>query len=183
VKPQPKYDFPINVWPEAAEYVGAVREQYADIYSVTLNHAVSIQFVPSFQRMPWPPELPVDFDTVTSLDEARRGIISLSTYSVTPDDGRRGTDEVFEGTDQQRHVVFYASNNDYASLALELSQLSDRFAGIHDALPISQLNRSRLACFILDRFLGSSYVAASDLRMLERGDQQEGLASKRDRQE
>jgi hypothetical protein len=176
MKPQPKYDFPINVWPEAAEHAGPVREQYADIFSVTLNHAVSIEFVPSFQRSPWPPQLPVDFDTVTSVDEARRGIVGLSTYSVTPDETRTGTDEVFEGVDQQRHVVFYASQDDYARLALELSQLSDQFAGVRDAVPVSELNRSALACFLLDRFLGSSHVEENDLRMLGRGEQQADAA-------
>src|ERR1041385_6246726 len=96
MKPQPKFDFPINVWPEAAEYAGPVRELYAGIYSMTLNHSVSIEFVPGFQRSPWPPELPMDFDAVTTLDEARRGIVSLCTYSVTPDDTRAGTNEVFK---------------------------------------------------------------------------------------
>lgn len=167
MKPTPRHDFPVNVWPESHDHPSPVNELYRDVYTATLDHIVHIQFVPAFQRTPWPPELPNDVDEVTSKDEARRTIIALASYSVTPDARRAGEFETLE-TDEFQGVIFYVSVDEFERVATELRALADRFGGVHDSIPISELGGSAFEKLLLERIIPSGQLSSRDLAMLGR---------------
>lgn len=185
MKPSPRHDFVVNVWPESREYTDQVSKLYAGIYSVSLNHSFSIEFVPAFERFPWPPGLPGDVEDVKSCDEARRTMVVLSRYVVTPDDTRKATIETMPDTGSDllgrgipsediqttrdtEHSVFYVSAAEFDELAQELGELQDRTPGIHDSLPISQLKGTALARFLHERILPSGRLLRRELHMLDR---------------
>lgn len=96
MKPTPNYDFPVSVWREGADYPSSPAEAFLGIYSVTLNHAISIAFIPAVdRRSPWPPVVPPEADHLATSDDARRMTLGLSPLVVTPDDARARTVETF----------------------------------------------------------------------------------------
>jgi hypothetical protein len=167
VKPTPRHDFPVNVWADSNEHPSPINELYRDVYTATLNHTVSIEFVPAFQRAPWPPELPNDVDEVASKDEARRTAVALAHYAVTPDAQRAGEFEAFDRAGSQS-VIFYVSLEEFERLTNELRSLSDRFEGVHDSIPISELGVSALQTLVLERIIPSGQLSPRDLAMLGR---------------
>lgn len=170
MKPTPRHDFPVNVWAESNEHPSPIDELYRDVYTATLNHVVSIEFVPAFQRAPWPPELPNDVDEVASKDAARRTAVALARYAVTPDAHRAGEFEAFD-RDGSKTVIFYVSSDEFERLGNELRLLSDRFTGVHDSLPISELGVSAFQKLVLERIIPSGQLSPPDLAMLGRASQ------------
>jgi hypothetical protein len=168
MKPRPQYDFSVEVWPDSADYPSSAGAWYADIYSVTLNRSISIAFVPEFERFPWPPGLPADVDDVRSCDEARRTTVALSRYVVTPDDARRASVETIPDEEDTTRSMFYVGTTEFDELVRELEALAATMKGIHDSIPISQLNGTALARMLLDRILPSGQLTERELYMLGR---------------
>jgi hypothetical protein len=167
MKPTPKYDFSVGVSPETREHPSPANELYRDIYSVLLNHTVSIEFVPAFTRAPWPPTLPDDVDAIASSEEARRVTVALATYAVTADDARALTIELIDA--DGKHVVFYVCLADFDELTIELQRVVDKLGGVHDAIAISQLAAPALTKLLLERILRSGRLTQYELYMLGRG--------------
>jgi hypothetical protein len=168
MKPTPKFDFPVGVWPETREHLSPASELYRGIYSVLLNHTVSIEFVPAFTRAPWPPTLPEDIDAIASSHEARRTTVALARYAVTADDARASTIEVIDG--DGKHVVFYVCLADFDDLTIELQRVADELSGVHGAIAVSQLAAPALTKLLLDRILRSGHLTQYELYMLGRAD-------------
>lgn len=61
--------------------------------------------------------------------------LALSPLVVTPDDVRARTTETFLVDSDAVHAIFYVHSHEFATLSQELESLSDRLAGIHDAVP------------------------------------------------
>lgn len=177
MKPSPEYDFPVSVWKESKEHPSPVNAMYAGIYSVRLNYSVSIEFVPAFERSPWPPGLSGDVDEVRSCDEARRMIVACSSYVVTPDDARSGSIEtfpdpgadMFPDTEGRPISMFYLRVAEFDELTREIEGLCERLHGIYDSVPVSELNGTLLARTLLDRILPSGQLSERALYMLGRG--------------
>lgn len=169
MKPTPRYDFPVSVSREGSDYPSAPAEAFSGIYSVTLNHAISVAFVSTVDRRPpWPPVVPPDADNVATSDEARRMTLALSPLVVTPDDVRARTTETFLADCDALHVIFYVRSDEFAVLLQELESLSDRFASIHDTVPASQLGDSALARCLTQLIIPSGYLSVRQLHLLGR---------------
>jgi hypothetical protein len=169
MKPTPRSDFLVGVWPESADHPSPVNAMYEGIYSVTLNHSVSFMFVPPVdRRAPGTPALPADVDDVRTPDEARRTVIALSSLVVTPDDARAATIETSISGDDRRCVTFYVTLDEFHELEGELRNFSERLPGVHDAVPVSEIADTRLARFLLTRALPSDQLSARALHMLGR---------------
>jgi hypothetical protein len=169
MKPTPHHDFPVSVWQESADYPSAAAEAFSGIYSVTLNHTISVAFVPTIDRRPlWPPVVPPDADNVASSDEARRMTLALSPLVVTPDDVRAQTIETFVVNSNVVRAIFYVRNDEFAALSRELESLSDAFAGVHDAVPVSHLGDSALARCLTQLIIPSGHLSVYQLHLLGR---------------
>jgi len=168
MKPTPKYDFPVGVRRFSLDHVGDAASHYDGIFSVILNHTVSIEFVPELDRSPpWPPPIPENVDRVASPTEARRTTVSLADLVITPDPTRADSDELISHADGQC-VLFYTSPDEFRTLVRELQAIERSLSDIHDTVPISNLAGGRLAGLLLYRILGSKALSADALRMLGR---------------
>ena len=169
MKPKPRYDFPVSVWREGVDYPTAPPEVFSGIYSVTLNHMVAVAFVPAVdRRAPWPPMVPLDADNVATSAEARRMTLALSPLAVTPDDIRARSVETFLADCDAMHAIFYVNSDEFAALSRELDSLSDMFAGVHDAVLVSQLGDSALVRCLTQLVIPSGYLSARQLHLLGR---------------
>jgi hypothetical protein len=168
VKPSPRHDFPVGVSAARNEHAAEYARAFAGIYTVTLNHAISIELVPTVDRRPpWPPELPEDVDCPASSDEARRTAIRLARYAVTPDAQRAGGVERLPA-ELDAGVVFFVELAEFDALIAECEALEQRFSGPHDAVPVSTLGTSRLARLLHERVLASGQLSAYELGVLGR---------------
>lgn len=70
--------------------------------------------------------------------------------------------------DESHGVIFYVSLEQFERLANELRSLSNRFTGVHDSLPISDLEGSAFEKLILERIIPSGLLSPYDLAMLGR---------------
>jgi hypothetical protein len=162
MKPSPRQDFPVGVTAARDEAPAALADILAGIHSVSLNHTISVD-----RRAPWPPELPEDVDTPGSADEARRTAIRLARYAVTPDAQRAGSVERLASEDGG--VVFFVEPAEFDAIAAECEALEETLGpGVHDAVPVSRLAGSRMATFLLERFVPSGYLSEYELRLLGR---------------
>ena len=169
-----EHDFRVHVRSEVLDQPSDVADYFDGIFSVILNHLPSVHVVPPFERQPWPPVLPENIDIVHSRDEARRLIISMATYVVTADDARAGTEEVMPqeplspGGPPEHAVVFYISRLELDPLLEELDELSDRFMGVNDTIPVSTIASSLIAQILLTRVVASPNMRSDHLRILGR---------------
>jgi hypothetical protein len=171
VKPGYPHDFRVHVQPEVLEHDSIVARYFEGIFQVTINHLLSVYVVPPFERDPWPPTLPKDIDIVHSPDEARRLIVSMRDYVITGDDARVGTEEVvpqaplLPGGPPEHAVVFYLSKQELSSLLEEVDAMSERFLGIHDSVPVSQIASTRVGQMLLSRVVTSPNMTLDDRRL------------------
>jgi hypothetical protein len=165
-------DFLVHVRSQVPDQTPESAAHFEGAFSVVLNHLPTVDVVPAFTREPWPPELPDDIDVVRSADEARRLAVALGTYVITPDDARAGTDETIPrapsapGGEPWQEVIFYLSQVDFDALVAELGSLAERFGGVHDTVPVSEIASSRLAGLLLARVVPR--FNAMDLRAVGR---------------
>jgi hypothetical protein len=168
MKPSPSIDPRVGVRPEALEQASESADAYRGIFDVTLNDLVHIMFVPRLDRSaPWPPTFPANVDLITSQAEARRTIVMLDSYVVTPDASRAETEEVVD-QDGRQGVVFYVSDAEFGQFSLELERLAELLPGIHSWKPLSELQDLGLGRFITQRFVDSTLVCVEDRRRLGR---------------
>ena len=95
MKPRPEFDFSVFVRRQTWEEEANQARYYEGIFDVSLNGIVSAMFVPTPDRMAWPPELPRNADEIHSEADARAISIALSRFVVTADDNRAGTERSF----------------------------------------------------------------------------------------
>jgi len=151
---------PINVRHQIWEAPPESAPLYDGIYTVTLTPPTSVTFVPSFDRQPGETiVLPENFDAIATPREARLIAVATSAYVVTPDDARAGTEESATWIDWSDTVphstprVFYIGTDEFDSLATELDDLSEHFAGVHDTVPLASIAQTRLAALLRARVL------------------------------
>jgi hypothetical protein len=163
-----RHDVLIGVTHARREHDPAYADALADLYTVTLNHAIAIEIVPAVDRQrQWPPALPDDVDRPASPDEARRIAIRLARYAVTPDAQRAGSVERLPA-EADGGVIFFVDPAEFDALVAECAALERGFTGIHDATPLSALGASCLAEFLRERFLPSGQLTAYELGLLDR---------------
>jgi len=168
------HDFRVHIRSEVLDQPSDIAGHFDGIFRVILNHLPSVHVVPPFEREPWPPALPANIEVVHSPDEARRLIVSMAEYLVTADNARAGTEEVVAqaplspGGPPANAVVFYISRRELEPLLAELDELSDRFSGVNDTIPISTIASSRIAQILLSRVVASPNIRPEDLRSLGR---------------
>ncbi|MFB2983618.1 hypothetical protein [Microseira sp. BLCC-F43] len=68
MKPSPQYDFPVSVRRQTWEENPGVAALYQGIFDVTLNHTISVMFVPEIKKNAncWPPRLPENIDEIST---------------------------------------------------------------------------------------------------------------------
>lgn len=171
MKPSPRHDFPVGITSHRYEYAEEYAAAVAGIYSVTLNHTISIELVPTIDRRPpWPPELPDNVDCPASADEARRTAIRMTSYAVTPDAQRAGEIERLPADpaeDISESIIFLVTPAEFDAMSAEC-EARERPSGYRDGEPVSTLGRSPLARFLLERFLTSGQLSAYELDLLGR---------------
>ena len=188
MKPSPQHDFPVGIV-NASDEKPDSKAMYAGIYSARLNHSVYVDFVPEFERAPWPPRLPDNVDDVKSIDTARRIAVAGSFYVVTPDEARKDSIETFPDPQADEDPilrgegrlisVFYVGVAEFEELSGELQALSDKMSGIYDSVPVSELNGTALGRVLLERIVPSGQLSARHLYMLGRSSSADLIYSRR----
>jgi hypothetical protein len=163
MKPVPRRDFPVGITAARNEHPEEAAEVMAGIYTVLLNHTISVEIVPQVDR--WPPDAPYGIDVPVSSDEARRAALWAARYAVTPDPVRAGAVERLS-PDPDSAVVFFVEPAEFDAILAECAALEEGFAGIHSAKPVSALGDSRLARFLLDRLIPSGYLSEYQRKLL-----------------
>jgi len=174
VKVSPRREYPVGVRPQAWEEDPEVADLFAGIYEVTLNHLVSISFVPDVSEVlpPGTAELPADLDDVSTVVEARLATVLLAPYTVTPNRSLAGEEQVIRRlTDDERPtgVVFYCQDDEFSRFSGELDELSKRVGDLYPELTVADLGAYEVVQFIETRVLRSSHIQPEDLFLLGRG--------------
>ncbi len=174
MKPGHPFDFRVHVRPESLEHNETVADHFDGIYLVVLNHVIWVHIVPAFPREPWPPVLPKNMDVVASKEEARRMSVGAGQYVITADEARAGTLEsvpmelVDPAGPSGDIVVWYITAGEMEPLSNELSELSERFPGVHDTLAVSEIAKTQLAELLLSRIVKSPPMRKEDMHTLGR---------------
>ncbi|MCA9675558.1 MAG: hypothetical protein H6708_11355 [Kofleriaceae bacterium] len=94
-------------------------------WDVTLNHYVSMAFIPHLPTAPWPPPQDIDLDHAEDVDDAARIIVATNNLIVAPTDGREEIEELAgQPTDRvERQSIFWVNRSRYAALDAELRSL------------------------------------------------------------
>ncbi len=167
MKPFAQYDFPLGFRARVATIRVHRTPLMVGILEVSLNHTVLIDFVPAFDRhAPWPPELPENSADIRTTDQARRAVIALARFAVTPDEERAGQIEVLTQGEYEG-VIFYIGPDAFERLTDELRSLSDRLSGVRDGVAVSRFGDDPLAR-LLNRIVDSGYLSQYQLRLLGR---------------
>jgi hypothetical protein len=179
-------DFRLYVYPEMREYDESERPYFEGIYLVPLNSHAQIYFVPDVSDVcpPWTREAIADIGRISSERDARIFQVLTSEYSVTPNARLAGTEEVVrlltrvEPPDPDpwaaepklptHGVVWYVAPDEWRSLHAELEQLNEVAHSEVSSVRFSQIDGTRLARFLEERFLPSGKVALRHLRTLRR---------------
>jgi len=180
MKTGPEHDFPVSGGLQKWEVMDEASLLYTGILFVTLNVGTHVSFVPRTRKTPtnWPPILPDNTDDIKTAEEARLVTLGLESYSVTPDEERAGTEEVllhpgFEVPESGRYVdpskgvVFFTTLDEYEALADEALELSLR-AGGQLGVPVSEIEGTKLAQFLLTRVIASPHFRQGHRRLLGR---------------
>ncbi|MEC4818003.1 MAG: hypothetical protein SAK29_32745 [Scytonema sp. PMC 1069.18] len=175
MKPSPRYDFLVSVRLQAWEEEPEIAPLYQGIIEVTLNHTLSIIFVPEFERNAncCHYVLPDNVDKITTDIEARLVSVALSKYSVTPNPSLAGLEEIISRViceTPERGVIFYVTPEEFKIFSSELSMLSEQLPSVHSSRPASEIENLEVTKFLLSRILTSKYFAEEDLQMLGRMD-------------
>ncbi|MBR8835462.1 MAG: hypothetical protein DSM106950_15925 [Stigonema ocellatum SAG 48.90 = DSM 106950] len=171
MKPSPQYNFPVSVRRQTWEEEPEVAPLYQGIFDVTLNHALSVVFVPEFERNAncWPPILPDNVDEITTEIEARMVTVALSKYSVTSNLLLAGLEEIISRVvweAPQQGVIFYVTPQEFKVFSAELSILSEQLPAVYSSRQVSEIENLEVTKFLISRILASTYIAEEDLQML-----------------
>jgi hypothetical protein len=189
VKERPTADYPVRVVRETNELDDAVSAPYEGIYTVVLNHIVSITFVPdvSAQAPPWDgSQLPVDFDVASTVEQARLEMVLAAHYAVTPNTSLAGEVERFPETwrpasappgppmpdELRRGWVRYVTSEEFDGFATELPVFHEVVLGMLSGATVSRLTDFQVMRFIAEQVVAAHWLHPRDARMLGRGDGQ-----------
>lgn len=147
---------------------------YEGIYSIDLNHGMAVQFVPDVAAMapPWSGAGLPHPSAFTTTAQARILHVLMSSYAVTPNAARAGTEERFtwSWTDEVREptTVFYVTADEFARYAGDLEDLSEIAGGLYSPIRRSDVVDRPAVRFIEDRILASSWLEPSDAASIGR---------------
>lgn len=172
MKVSPTADFPVRVLEQQWEDGDPL---YAGIFAVTLNHVVDVAFVPDLSAIapPWEDRLlPQDLDAVKTPEQARLATVLFTSYVVTPNLDRAGTDDVFiwgvESGDD-RHIVYYVTPAEFDAHAADLAVLTAVAGNPHSPPRVSELrDQHPVVRFIEERIVASAGIHPRHAVMLGR---------------
>jgi hypothetical protein len=156
MKVSPTADYTVRVLRQEQEESSPAAPLYAGIFAVALNHLVTVTFVPdvSAAAPPWDPsQLPADLDAVATAERARLAVALLSSYVVTPNDARAGTEDAMQGDDSG--VVFYVTAAEFARYAADLTGLTEVAGRLYSDRRVSELRGHEVITFIERRVVAS----------------------------
>lgn len=177
MKVSPKADYPVKVYHEPDERDRPAAELFDGIFTVVLNHSVTIRFIPDASALapPWDERaLP---DEVTTAAQARVVAASSARYVVTPNAALRGrADEVrervvdpFGDSYEAWRAVFYVTGEEFERYAAELPRLAALEPHrLHAETRVSALRGYQVITFIEDRVLASPLLRPEDAALLGR---------------
>ena len=171
MKPSPQYDFPVSVRCQTWEEEPEVAALYQGIFDVTLNHTLSVMFVPEVQindnrRFPI---LPDNVDDIYTELEARLVTIALSRYTVTPNSLLAGKEEIISRSGRescQEGVLFFVTPQEFSIFSTELSILAKEIPSVHSYKKLSEIQNFEFTKFLIYRIIQSKYFAEEDLQIL-----------------
>lgn len=173
MKVSPRADYPVRVRPHSWEADESVADLYTGIYDVTLNHSVTVAFVPDMSSFAPPFDdalLPRDLDDITTPAQARLAATLFNRYVVTPNVDRAGTQEHFpsayDDPGSTTGVVFYLSPQQFADYTAELDDLISRLGALHPPETVSDLADSPVIQFIRRMVLRPPVLRPDDAAIL-----------------
>lgn len=131
MKEFPTPDFPVYVYEQIIDEWYEENEDHADlfkgIFHLIFNHVVDIAFVPDLSEIapPWNADLfPEEYDSMSTVGEARVTQVLLTPYSVTPNRRLAGTDESIVFGEYPK-TVFYVTPEEFERYSVDLDGLAD----------------------------------------------------------
>lgn len=163
MKVAPTADYTVRVLRQEWEEPDATAPMYRGIFAVGLQQLVDISFVPDVSGLapPWDYRLlPDNLDTIETPEMARLATALLSSYVVTPNDARSGTEERFtwpstDGPDTSG-VVFYVTAEEFARYAADLDRLTAVAGSLYSDRQVSTLLDHEVIGFLERRVVASS---------------------------
>src|SRR3954462_11565826 len=125
MKEYPKPNFSLKIWELLNENQPEVIRFLTGGWILTINHVVSVTFLPYLPTSPWPPPPAMDLDFAGDRDEAARVVLSTSMQLVTPTDGAERIEELV-GDIPEQQTIFWVTPKRYAELDAELRGLFER---------------------------------------------------------
>ncbi len=171
MKPSPQYDFPVSVRCQTWEEEPEVAALYQGIFDVTLNHTLSVMFVPEVEINDnfLFPILPDNVDEISTELEARLVTIALSRYTVTPNSLLAAKEEIISLSgwrSSQEGVIFFVTPQEFSIFSTELSMLAKEIPSVHSDKKVSEIKNFEVTKFLIDRIIPSKYFAEEDLQIL-----------------
>ena len=170
----PRSDYPVRVRPRGWDEEPAVAGFYDGVYDVTLNHMVTITFVPELGPRSRPLDrgaLPADLDAIGSSADARLEAVLSAGRAVTPDADRAGTVEPLpvpawdDGPDAVPGTVFYVAPGEFSALVEDLDTLTAEHGALHSDTPVSSL-RDHPAVRFVQQLIAHPAFGEQDLMFL-----------------
>ena len=171
MKAGPNANFPVFVQSESSQYDGEEAALFNGVVRVTLNHCVTVLFVPEVPSAP-----PWDFracpdgdEPVATTVQAWQHSVLAGPYAVTPNGTLAGTVERITAPPEHPlaefpAVIFYAGPDEFAWYTRELNRIEDEQLG---PAPVADLRQYRVAGF-LERLAASGHLGPTDAKMLGR---------------
>lgn len=168
MKPSPELDFYVSVRCQTWEEDPKVAFLYQGIFDVTLNHTISLMFVPKFDiELDYLPlMLPDNVDDISMKSQARQITVALAKYTITPKTNLTKLDDVYQISQEQ--VIFWVSDEAFQTFSEELLILAQEQPGVNSLRKISAIQQLSVSKFILEKVIQSKYFAKEDLQILGR---------------
>ncbi len=166
MKPTPSRDFHVVVHDEESQHWDLDHpEAFSGIYSVVLNHAVTIYFVPEVDDLQrgWPPVFNEDFDGIATARAARLELLQLG-YAITPETEIAGKHDQL-GDDGTGHLrIWFIDPLKFKLFESELRELSEdlEVSTLNKGAPISQLAEYEVIRFVVDELVLGGMLSDND---------------------
>jgi len=173
MKVGPSAHYSVGVRPQDWDVPTDNAPLYRGIFAVELNHHADISFVPNISSVapPWDSrQLPVDIDTVDTMEMARLAAALLSSYVVTPNDELADSEEQIgwhdSGTLEEPAFVFYVTADAFSRYVADLETLTEIASGLHVRPLVDDLRDREVIAFIERRIVASGLLRAYHAEML-----------------